>query len=187
MKEVGQTKTQESVVTPDVASVKVEKASPRALTLYADELANLFAGITVIAIAFLFLLLISFVFGFLPYFPAFLIAGLIVAAAASFFVLIYFVDQADQQQRREETEAAYVVNKWRISTMSAIGMPEDIVTGLKTLLLQNRNQGQNLQLVMKKPFGVDAWIYRLGDLLGEERVVQYEEQLLRHTKTKIES
>ena len=170
--------------------VSVNAKRPRAGWQYkfGSELANLFGGFMVIAIGFLFLVIISPIFG-LGRFGGFTMYYLLGASAIggfiSFLLMLFFIEKAEEMKTYDLKKSGYVINKWRIYTMSTAGMPEDIISGLKRILKKKERVGDNPELLMQRPFKENAWLYQLGDLLGEARVIEYEDQLLKHTKTKI--
>ncbi|NNE99171.1 MAG: hypothetical protein HKN25_09150 [Pyrinomonadaceae bacterium] len=160
---------------------------------FGSELASLFGGMMVVAVGFLLLVIITWMFGesegvsgyISGAFGFYMLVASVIIGMASFILMLFFIDKAEEREMYETKRTGYVINSWRIHTMSTAGLPQDIITGLERILSEKASGKKNPELLMKRPFEVDAWLYLLGDLLGENRVIEYEDQLLKHTKTKV--
>ena len=153
---------------------------------YADDLANLFGGLTVLSSSFLLILVIVNVTDFFsrwkistPWMLTVLIAASGAVSAAAFGAMLYFAKRFDQNGRETEEEIVYRITAPTLETLKATGVGLDVVKALRQQLDASPQKVLEMSL---SPASPDNWLANLKSDLGDTRVAEFEPLILKYSR-----
>lgn len=166
--------------------------------IYADDLADMFGGILVISVGAAFVALIGFTYHYVAIgWTIGIILSAIVVGVFSLWLMVYFAKKVYREEECIDKNPQYVISGWRISTLKAAGVPEDLIYCLINILAENSVNkpaaNQKLSDVIddaiielkssdsKKQFTRKEVVSKLKEKVGKTRVDEFKEVILRYT------
>lgn len=151
------------------------------LPKYYEDLASGFGALSVLAFGgFVFVILASIlVYGF-NWITGLILVGFIVSGFGALFLVKYF----SQRSLPEPQNFIYIVSDRSLQTLVAAGVPEDVTQCLEDLRMESKAPVLVMETNSESPAN---WLDRLKTELGEERVSEFEDTLLRYTRRRPET
>lgn len=88
-----------------------------------------------------------------------------------------------------EENADYIISAWSIETLRAAGVPRDLIKCLKDICDNAAESSPPTQLSIKNPrfdSTPDSWLKKLEENLGETRVDEFIEIILKYTRRNVQ-
>jgi hypothetical protein len=168
---------------------------------YADDLANMFGGILVMSVGYIALIIFTDILNSEQTdwkWTVSIILSSIAIGGISFWLMIHFAKKNYQEEVDIDESTQYIISGWRIGTLKAAGVPEDLIYCLINILkndLENKSSsGQNLTITvdnliieLKKNKSMielkkNALITELELKLGKTRVEEFKQVILKYTR-----
>lgn len=160
---------------------------------YSDDLANFFGGLFVLCIACILLSIFITVSDNAGkenndvenLWTIMIISLSIVVAVISLPLTIYFARQAPVFEKhlkeKADKDSIYVISKWKLKTLNAAGVPDDMVEYLTKFLEKSKQKEIQTRISDDSP---GNWLISLKTDLGETRVNESLDTILKYTRRK---
>ena len=152
---------------------------------YSDDLANFFGSILVLCVGLLIF------FGIASPFDSNLnlyLAAIVLIGIFAYFLMMHFSLKvpmiAEYNVNHKHKNMEYIITSRRLDTLAAAGVAEDIIKCLNDSLEKVKTEEKILKMTIT-PESENSWLKALKDELGESRISEYEESILKYTSREI--
>lgn len=157
-----------------------------------DQLASVCGAVMVLSAGFLAFFLLNFlsaddkpslgVIGILKSWASFATASAAVICLASFASLVWLSIKISRKLEQKEESTNYVISRWSIKTLEAVSAPPDLIACLDSILDNSRQS--ELKIKSLDDTTENNWLFQLKQKLGNDRVEEVKEILLKYTRRK---
>lgn len=155
---------------------------------YSDDLANFFGGILVLCFGLLIFFGITLGSNLFDLKIVLSLSAIVFVGIASYFLMMHFSYKAPEIEKYNKNlvhqNVEYIITPRRLDTLVAAGVAEDVINCLKELL-EKIDSGEKRLTMTIPPQNDDCWLKTLKEELGESRIAEYEDSILKYTRKEL--
>lgn len=115
-------------------------------------------------------------------------SAIIFVGIAAYFLMMHFSYKAPEIENYNKNivhkNVEYIITPRRLDTLAAAGVAEDVINCLKELL-EKIESGEKRLIMTIPPQDDDCWMKTLKDELGDSRIAEFEDSILKYTRKEL--